>query len=921
MLGLGLSVWAFLFANLWVAARVAPPDVLWELEDQLGLPGRASIEPLVRRLLVPVTALIAFVAGTRGSGAWDTVIEFRNATAFGRVDPLFGRDLGFYFFELPFWRLLYGWAIALAAGALVLTAAVYVLQRSLVLTARGPRLAAAARTHLLGLGALILVLRAAGFWLDRFDLLYSSRGPVFGASYTDVNAALPVLNVLAVLALLCAAACLVQMSRPGWLFPVAGLVVLIVVWVGGLGLYPSLLQKFSVKPNELRAEGPYIRHNIRMTRHAYGLDRVQEKDFPAEENLNAAALDRNVLTIKNVRLWDHRPLLTTYGQLQEIRTYYKFLDVDNDRYTLNGEYRQVMLSPRELSYRHLPGQEQNWINEHLTYTHGYGLVVGPVNRISPEGLPEFFVKDIPPLTAGFPKITRPEIYYGESGNDYAFVRTQSQELDYPSGDQNVYTKYEGRGGIPVDSFLRKLAFAARFGELKVLLTRDLTSESRIMIYRNIRDRVRQAAPFVRFDRDPYLVVTDDGQLVWMLDGYTASERYPYAQPVRGIGNYIRNSVKVTMDAFHGTLTYYVADPEDPIVRTYAKAFPGLLRPLADMPKDLQAHIRYPEDLFTLQMQMYATYHMEDPQVFYNKEDLWTIPRRTQEGRTATEMEPYYTIMRLPGEAREEFVLLGGLQPEPARQHDRDHGRAGGSPELRPDHRLQLPQAEAGLRAAADRRAHRPGSDHLPAACPLEPAGLACAPRLDAGHPHRPVADLRSAAVSVGHRAGGAARAPARHRGLWQSDRDGAHAGAGARAYFRGAGAGGRASARGAGRGGSPGSAAGRRRRGAALAQPSGMGGVAEEPGGAPPRRLGGLRSGAEAPRGSAASASRGPLGPGAEEERGTQAREHDIRGPGGEEGRQEVGLGERQRHVVHDPVTDRNHDGHADAHRAPAAPG
>ena len=662
VIGLGFAVWVFLFANLWVAVRVAPPDVLWELEDQLGLPGRAIIEPLVRRLLVPVTVLIAFVTGTRGSGAWDTVIEFRNATPFGRVDPLFGRDLGFYFFELPFWRLLYGWAIALAVGALVLTAAVYVLQRSMVLTARGPRLAAAARTHLLGLGALILALRAAGFWLDRFDLLYSSRGAVFGASYTDVNAALPVLNVLAVLALLCAAACLVQMSRPGWLFPVAGLVVLIVVWVGGLGLYPSLLQKFSVKPNELRAERPYIQHNIRMTRHAFGLDRVQEKDFPAEDNLNAAALDRNVLTIKNIRLWDHRPLLITYGQLQEIRTYYKFLDVDNDRYTLNGEYRQVMLSPRELSYRHLPGQEQNWINEHLTYTHGYGLVVGPVNRISKEGLPEFFVKDIPPVAAGFPKITRPEIYYGESGNDYAFVRTLSQELDYPSGEQNVYTKYEGRGGISVDSFLRKLAFAARFGELKVLLTRDLTSESRIMIYRSIRDRVRQAAPFLRFDRDPYLVVTDDGRLIWMVDGYTTSDRYPYAQPVRGIGNYIRNSVKVTVDAFHGAVTYYVADPEDPIVRTYAKAFPGLLRPLTDMPKDLQSHIRYPEDLFTLQMQMYATYHMEDPQVFYNKEDLWTIPRRPQEGRTATEMEPYYTIMRLPGEAREEFVLLGGFNP-------------------------------------------------------------------------------------------------------------------------------------------------------------------------------------------------------------------------------------------------------------------
>jgi uncharacterized membrane protein (UPF0182 family) len=664
VLGLGLAVWIFLFANLWIAARTAPPDVLWELEDQLGLPGRASIEPLVRRFLVPVTAVIAFISGARASAAWDTLIEYLNATSFGRVDPIFGRDLGFYFFELPFWRLLYGWGITLAAGTLVLTAAVYVLQRSLVLTARGPRLAAAARTHLLALGALLLVLRGVGFWLDRFDLLYSSRGAVFGASYADVNAALPVYNVLTALALLCAAACLVQMSRPGWLFPVAGLVVLVVVWVGGLGLYPAALQRLRVKPNEIVFERPYIQHNIRMTRHAFGLDRVQEKDFPVEENLNAAALDRNVLTIKNIRLWDHRPLLTTYGQLQEIRTYYKFLDVDNDRYTLNGEYRQVMLSPRELSYRHLPGQQQNWINEHLTYTHGYGLVVGPVNRISPEGLPEFFVKDIPPGATGFPKITQPEMYYGESGNDYVFVRTQSPELDYPSGDQNVYSKYAGRGGVPVDSLMRKLAFAARFGEFKILLSNDLTAESRIMIYRSIRDRVRQAAPFVRFDRDPYLVVTDDGRLIWMVDGYTASDRYPYAQPVRGIGNYIRNSVKVTVDAFHGTVTYYIADPDDPIVQTYSKAFPGLMRPLVEMPKDLQSHIRYPEDLFTLQMQMYATYHMEDPQVFYNKEDLWTIPRRPQDGRTAaaTEMEPYYTVMRLPGEPREEFALLGAFNP-------------------------------------------------------------------------------------------------------------------------------------------------------------------------------------------------------------------------------------------------------------------
>jgi len=658
-LGLAAAVFVFLFVNLSVAARTAPPDVLWELEDQLGLPGRAILEPLVRRLLVPVIAVLSFFAGARATGAWPTVLEYVNRTPFNQADPLFGRDLSFYFFVLPLWRLLYGWSTALVAGTLVLVAAVYVLQRSLVLTARGPRLAAGARTHLLGLAALLLVLRGVGFWLDRFDLLFSPRGIVFGASYSDVHASLPVLQWLIVLAVLCAAACVVQMFRPGWRFLVAGLVVLVVLWVAGLGIAPALLQSYRVKPNELVYERPYIENNIRMTRQAYALDRVAEKDFAAEDNLTPAALERNNLTIKNIRLWDHRPLLTTYGKLQEIRTYYKFRDVDVGRYTLNGEYRQVTLSARELSYRDLPSR--GWINEHLTYTHGYGLVAGPVNRISPEGLPEFFLKDIPPaVTEGMPKITRPEIYYGEIGNEYVLVRTRSQELDYPSGDQNVYTRYEGRGGIPINSLLRKAAFAARFGALNLLLSNDLTPESRVMIYRDIAARVQEATPFLKFDRDPYLVIAADGRLVWMIDGYTTSERYPYATPVRGF-NYIRNSVKATVDTYHGTVSYYIADAEDPVIRTYAKAFPGLLKPLTEMPKDLQAHIRYPEDLFSVQARMYATYHMQDPQVFYNKEDLWVIPRLPQEGRDR-EMEPYFMIMRLPGERKEEFVLLSGFNP-------------------------------------------------------------------------------------------------------------------------------------------------------------------------------------------------------------------------------------------------------------------
>jgi uncharacterized membrane protein (UPF0182 family) len=650
----------FLWVNLTFAARTAAPDVVWELEDQLGLPGRVVIEPLLRRFLPVVLLVISILAGLRASAHWPTLVGYLHGTPFGSTDPVFDRDLSFYVFTLPMWRLLHGWATSLVAGTIVLALALYVLRRSLALTTRGPRLAVRARTHLLVLAGVLLGLKAVGFWLDRYEVLFSPRGFIFGASYTDVHATLPMLGALAVLAMLCAAACLVQITRPGIRFVAGGLVALGATWALGLGAYPAALQRFRVVPNELAAERPFITHNIRMTRQAYGLDRIVEREFPADEALDARALERNAPTVRNIRLWDYRPLLRTYAQLQEIRTYYKFQDVDNDRYDVDGEYRQLMLSPRELSYPHL--QSRIWINEHLTFTHGYGVVVGPVNRITAEGLPEFFVKDIPPASeGGFPKITRPEIYYGEISNEYALVRTRSQELDYPSGDQNVYTTYQGRGGVVLSSWLRKLAFAARFAEIKILLSNDLTTDSRIMMYRAVGQRVREIAPFFRYDRDPYMVVTADGRLVWMLDGYTTTDRYPYSDPVQGIGNYIRNAVKVTVDAYHGTVMFYIADDTDPLVRAWSGAFPGLMKPLAEMPADLQKHIRYPEDFFAIQARKYTTYHMLDPQVFYNKEDLWAVPRRTVDGRDR-EMEPYYTIMRVPGESREEFVLLTLFNP-------------------------------------------------------------------------------------------------------------------------------------------------------------------------------------------------------------------------------------------------------------------
>ena len=659
-MAVAIGVLVFLYANLMFAARTAAPDVIWELEDQLGLPSRVIIEPLIRRFLPIVLLVIALASGVRATVHWETVLGYLNATPFGTVDPLFGYDLSFFVFVLPMWRLVHGWLLTLVTATIVLTLAIYVLQRSLVLTSRGPRLAAGARSHLLVLGAAALALKAIGFWLDRFELVFSPRGIVFGAAYTDIYASLPVLGALAVFAALCAVACLAQIARSGLRLVAGGLIALALVWVVGLGIYPALLQRFRVTPNELAAERPFIGHNIRMTRQAYGLDRIVEREFPADEALDARALERNGATIRNIRLWDYRPLLRTFAQLQEIRTYYKFVDVDNDRYNVNGEYRQLMLSPRELSYQHL--QSRIWINEHLTYTHGYGVVVGPVNRVTAEGLPEFLVKDIPPQSSnGFPKITRPQIYYGEASNEYVLVKTKSQELDYPSGDQNIYTSYSGLGGIQLSSFFRKVVFALRFGEIKILLSNDLTEQSRIMMYRTVAQRVRQIAPFFNFDRDPYMVIDDDGRMIWMLDGYTTTDRYPYSEPVPGMGNYIRNSVKVTVDAYDGTVTFYRADDTDPIVRAYGGAFPGLLKPIDRMPETLRRHIRYPEDFFAIQARKYATYHMLDPQVFYNKEDQWAVPRRSIEGRDR-DMEPYYTIMRLPGEQREEFILLTLFNP-------------------------------------------------------------------------------------------------------------------------------------------------------------------------------------------------------------------------------------------------------------------
>jgi uncharacterized membrane protein (UPF0182 family) len=663
------------YFNIKLAAQAPRGVSSFDPENAIELPSPELVDPLLQRLLLPVAILLGLFAASQAASHWESLLLFLNSVPFGLEDPLFGRDIGFYVFRLPALSALYGWFSFTLGLTFLATAFTYLVYRGVQYTQRGLFLTERARLHLLSLVAIIVLIKAGGYFLDTFSLLYSSSGAAFGASYADVYANLPALRILTFLALVGASLCLVQIYRPGFKYLVVGLGALVVVHVAGLYLYPSFLQRFRVVPNEIDAERPFIKRSIEFTRRAYGLDKVESKDFPAEEQLTAADLKRNDATIKNIRLWEHRPLLATYAQLQEIRTYYKFVDVDNDRYLIDGTYRQVMLSAREISHQHLPSRI--WINEHLTYTHGYGVVFGPVNQVTPEGLPEFFIKDIPPVSVGPLKITRPEIYYGELANDYVFVKTKAQELDYPAGDQNIYTAYTGKGGVPVSSLWRKLLFSGRYATLRIFLSNDITRESRILYHRQIQERVKKIAPFITFDRDAYLVIAEGGRLFWIIDGYTTSNRYPYSEPTGGLGNYIRNSVKAVVDAYDGTVSFYLSNPEDPVILAYAKIFPGLLKLLDAMPESLRPHIRYPQDLFAVQARMYATYHMQDPQVFYNKEDLLSIPRQAGEqqdpdigrmmGRVAAqgterEIDPYYTIMRLPDEKKEEFVLLLPFTP-------------------------------------------------------------------------------------------------------------------------------------------------------------------------------------------------------------------------------------------------------------------
>ena len=667
----------FVGGNYFFALRVTRYSTFRLLE---GGNLRAYAGPLPNYIVPTLIFVLALTAAGVSVGGWETFLKYFNASDFNISDPIYEQDISFYIFRLPLYENLQNWLLALSICGLVVSVIIYVL-KGCINPQRGWQhlIAREAKTHLSLLLAGIFFLIALDFWLQRYNLLYSEDGVVTGAGYTDTHAQLWAISMMSVAALALSVLFLLSVQQRSIALPVYGMGGFIIVWILLYQLYPWFQQEFIVEPNELVKEKPYIQHNIEFTRQAYRIDEVETQQYPAEAQLNRQDLQQNQATTRNIRLWDYRPLLSTYSQLQEIRLYYNFSDVDIDRYTLDGNYRQVMLSPRELSYAQVPQRARTWVNQRLKYTHGYGLVMSPVNVVTPEGLPELFIRDIPPVSEVNLEVTQPRIYYGEQTDHYIFTGMSTEEFDYPVGDDNASNRYAGVGGVPISSIWHRLAYAYDFGSIKTLISNYFTENSRILYHRRIKERVSKVAPFLRLDSNPYTSLVD-GKLKWIIEGYTVSDRYPYSEPVSGINNaaailqqndneqivgggfnYVRNSVKVVVDAYDGTMQFYVVDDSDPLLATYRKIFPNLFEPSDAVPPQIRSHFRYPFDLFEVQAQMYLSYHMSDAEVFYNQEDLWRFPTENYQGNEQL-VEPYYIIMRLPEAEREEFVLILPFTP-------------------------------------------------------------------------------------------------------------------------------------------------------------------------------------------------------------------------------------------------------------------
>ena len=641
-----------------------------------GRPVRLPVGRVLRTIVIYGSLVIAFVTGAGMTNDWTTFALWWNRAGIvgGPADPIFGRPLEFYFFILPAWQAIVAWLLTVAVIVLGMSVFFQAVSGGLRAIAGRSVVPRPGQPGLRGVAfawAFLLLVLAAQVWLGRYERLFDEHTIFTGVTYTDAHVTLVVAAIVSIaLAAGAAIAIVTGVTAPRVRWLVAGVVPAAVCYIGG-GLVSGYVDSFIVKPNELVREQPYITHNIEFTRQAYGLNHVTGHPFPAETTIEAADAPGNQATLQNIRLWDWRVLQDTLRQLQEIRTYYDFPDIDIDRYEIDGGLRQVMLATRELNVERLPVSSRNWINEKLIYTHGYGVTMNPVNGFTPEGLPTFLLKDMPVQgTASAPRVTRPEIYFGEMTDTDVYVKTRQQEFNYPQGETNSLTSYQGTGGIRLGGFFRRLVLAFNRGDIgKLPFSDDITSESRLLMRRNVRDRVTTLAPFLTFDPDPYIVIRADGRLAWVMDGFTTSDQYPYSRAStlqNAHVNYVRNSVKVVIDAYDGTTTFYVFDPSDPIVQAYRAIFPTLFRDASAMPSDLRAHVRYPELLLTLQAEVYGLYHMTDPEVFYNREDLWTVasdvPAGDQRDRASTPMEPNFVLMKLPGESKVEFVEILPFTP-------------------------------------------------------------------------------------------------------------------------------------------------------------------------------------------------------------------------------------------------------------------
>ncbi len=646
----------FAGANMFAAYRVTPRRPRLVDMGQIAMPFKA-----VQWSLGIFLVIIAWLISSYPASHWLDILMYIQRSSFGSVDPVFQRDISFYLFSLPVFELLRNYLMAVLFVTAAATATAYFIGGGIVLEPQKISVIPAVRSHAAFYLGIFFVIQIFSFWLNRFDLLFSPEGLIYGMTYVDEKVRVPVYNGLMVVCIAGVALAAVGFVKKSFKQPIAGLALLMLSAVIFSVLLPNFVQRFVVDPTQLERERAYLGHHIQSTRAAYGLEDIVEKPYPVDHALTMKDLKNNRLTIENIPLWDYRPLLETYTQIQAIRPYYDFNDIDIARYNFDGNYRQIMLAPRELDQKRLPADSQTWVNKTFVYTHGYGVVASPVNVFTEEGLPELFIRDIPPRLSVPLKLDRPEIYFGERTNETIVVRAGTEEFDYPFGETNVFTTYLEETGVNIGSLFRRAIFSIYFGTINYLITDYVLPESQIVYNRNIHQRVRKLAPFLSYDRDPYITIVD-GRLYWIYDAYTTTKRYPYSRPYDGKFNYIRNSVKVVIDAYNGATKFYtIGEEHDPLIRAYQRVFPDLFLPIAQMPQGLRDQIRYPQDLFDVQASMFRTYHMRDPVMFYNREDVWEFPSERVFGSSQT-MESYYTILRFPDEKTEEFILLMPFTP-------------------------------------------------------------------------------------------------------------------------------------------------------------------------------------------------------------------------------------------------------------------